>query len=148
MEIVKRWALPAIQAVISIVLLFMVISSGLLPAKYLWIAIAAVILLMAVTVLLAHSRSGATRSLGSILAIFMSGMLVFAMVYVQHIMKTLEGEYQKTFARKLTLCKHQLSEPALRNTRVCAHKTHYPVLYPLEITVIGLNFSSVLTAGL
>ena len=90
MEIVKRWALPAIQAVISIVLLFMVISSGLLPAKYLWIAIAALILLMAVTVLLARSRSGATRSLGSILAIFMSGMLVFSVVYVQHIMKTLD----------------------------------------------------------
>ena len=90
MEIVKRWALPAIQAIISIVLLFMVISSGLLPAKYLWIAIAALILLMAVTVLLARSRSGATRSLGSILAIFMSGMLVFSVVYVQHIMKTLD----------------------------------------------------------
>lgn len=90
MENVKRWALPSIQAVISLVLLFMVISSGLLPGKYLWIAIAAVALLMAVTVLFARSKSGATRSLGSILAIFMSGMLVFAMVYVQHIMKTLD----------------------------------------------------------
>lgn len=90
MENVKRWALPAVQAVISLVLLFMVVSSGLLPGKYLWIAIAAVFLLMAVTVLFARSKSGATRSLGGILAIFMSGMLVFAMVYVQHIMKTLD----------------------------------------------------------
>ena len=90
METVKRWVMPAIQAVISPALLFMVVSSGLLPGKYLWIAAAAVLLLLAVTVLFARSKSGATRSLGSILAIFMSGMLVFATVYVQHIVKTLD----------------------------------------------------------
>lgn len=90
METVKRWVMPAIQAVISLALLFMVVSSGLLPGKYLWIAAAAVLLLLAVTVLFARSKSGATRSLGSILAIFMSGMLVFATVYVQHIVKTLD----------------------------------------------------------
>ena len=90
MKSVTKWVMPAIQTVISAVLLFLVVSSGLLPGKYLGIAVAVVAAMLLITFLFARSRSGATRSLGSILAIFMSGMLVFAIVYVQHIMKTLD----------------------------------------------------------
>ena len=90
MKFITKWAMPIIQTVISAALLFIVISSGLLPGKYLGIATAVIAALLLITFLFARSKSGATRSLGSILAIFMSGMLVFAIVYFQHIMKTLD----------------------------------------------------------
>lgn len=90
MKFITTWAMPIIQTVVSAALLFIVISSGLLPGKFLGIAAAVIALLLLITILFARSKSGATRSLGSILAIFMSGMLVFAIVYFQHIMKTLD----------------------------------------------------------
>ena len=90
MKLKLRWAMPAVQAVISAVLLGMLASSKLLPGKYMAIAAAAVLLLLALTLLLARSRNSAAQYAGSIFAIFMSGMLVFGIVYVQHIMRTLE----------------------------------------------------------
>ena len=89
-EKVLRWAMPAVQTVVSAVLLFLLISSGLLPGKYMGIAAAAVAVLLLITILFARSKSGASRSLGNILAIFMSSMLLFAVVYVRHIMRTLD----------------------------------------------------------
>ena len=46
-----KWARPAVQAVISVLLLYMLISCGLLPAKYLGIIVAVVVLLLAITFL-------------------------------------------------------------------------------------------------
>ena len=85
-----KWVLPAVQAVITAVLLFMLVSSKILPAKYMGIVVVAALALLAVTVLLARSRNAAVSSVGSIVAIFMSGMLVFGIVYVQHILRTLD----------------------------------------------------------
>ena len=87
---ILQWAMPAVQTVISALLLFLLVSSGLLPGKYLGITVAVILVLLAVNFLFARSRSTASRSLGNILAIFVSGMLVFAIVYVQHILKTLD----------------------------------------------------------
>lgn len=86
-----KWILPAIQAAVTAALLFLLIKSGLLPGEYLGITAAVVIALLLVTVLLVRSKSGVIRSIGSILAIFVSGMLVFGMVYVGQIMKTLNS---------------------------------------------------------
>ena len=44
-----KWARPAVQAVISVLLLYMLISCGLLPAKYLGIAVAAVVVLFLIS---------------------------------------------------------------------------------------------------
>ena len=85
-----KWVLPAVQAMITAVLLFMLVSSKILPAKYMGIVAVAALALLAVTVLLARSRNAAVSSVGSIVAIFMSGMLVFGIVYVQHILRTLD----------------------------------------------------------
>ena len=90
MEKVLRWAMLAVQTAISAVLLFLLISSGLLPGKFMGIAAAAIAVLLLITFLFARSKSGASRSLGNILAIFMSGMLLFAVVYVRHIVHTLD----------------------------------------------------------
>lgn len=85
-----KWVMPGVQAVITAVLLFMLVSSRLLPGKYLGIAVAVSLVLLGITCLLARSKNGAVRSAASIVAIFMSGMLVFGIVYVRHIVKTLE----------------------------------------------------------
>ena len=61
MEKVLRWAMPAVQTVVSAVLLFLLISSRLLPGKYMGIAAAAVAVLLLITILFARSKSGAGR---------------------------------------------------------------------------------------
>lgn len=85
-----KWVMPGVQAVVTAVLLFMLVSSKLLPGKYLGIAVAVMLVLLGITCLLARSKNGAVSSAASIAAIFMSGMLVFGIVYVRHIVKTLE----------------------------------------------------------
>lgn len=91
MEKALRWVLPIIQAAISAALMFIVIRSGLLPGKYQGMASAIVAVLLLITVLFACAKNGAVRSVGAILSIFMCGMLVFGMVYVNQIMKTLNS---------------------------------------------------------
>ena len=81
--------MPIIQFVITAALMFMLITSGLLPGKYLGIAACAVAAALLITVLFACAKSGAVRTVGNVLAIFVCGMLVFGMVYVNQIMKTL-----------------------------------------------------------
>lgn len=83
--------MPIVQAAISAALLFILITSGLLPRKYLGIVAAAVIVALLITVLFACTKSGAVRTVGNVLAIFVCGMLVFGMVYLNQIMKTLNS---------------------------------------------------------
>lgn len=91
MERVLRWAMPIVQAAISAALLFILITSGLLPGKYLGIVAAAVVVALLITVLFACTKSGAVRTVGNVLAIFVCGMLVFGIVYLNQIMKTLNS---------------------------------------------------------
>ena len=83
--------MPVVQAAISAALLFILITSGLLPGKYLGIVAAAVVVALLITVLFACTKSGAVRTVGNVLAIFVCGMLVFGMVYLNQIMKTLNS---------------------------------------------------------
>lgn len=71
--------------------MFIVIRSGLLPGKYLGMASAVVAVLLLITVLFACAKNGAVRSIGSVLSIFVCGMLVFGMVYMNQVMKTLNS---------------------------------------------------------
>ena len=80
-----KWARPAVQAVIS-----MLISCGLLPAKYLGIIVAVVVLLLAITFLFSRSKNLAARSIGTIVAVIFCVVLVFATVYIRQVVKTLD----------------------------------------------------------
>ena len=91
MEKLIKWILPAIQAVISAALMIMLVTSGLLPGKYMGIAAGVIVLMLIITVLFACAGNGVVRSIGGVLAIFMCGMLVFGMVYLRQIMKTLDS---------------------------------------------------------
>lgn len=90
MKAFLKWIMPGVQAVISAVLLVLLATCKLLPGKYLGIAAAVILVLLGITCLLARSKNGAVSSVASILAIFLSGMLIFGIVYVRHIVKTLE----------------------------------------------------------
>lgn len=85
-----KWLIPAVQAVITAALIWMLVSSRLLPGKYMAAAAVLVLALLALTCLLACRKNGAVRAAGSILGVFLCGMLLFGMVYVRHIMKTLD----------------------------------------------------------
>ena len=85
-----KWARPAVQAVISVLLLYMLISCGLLPAKYLGIIVAVVVLLLAITFLFSRSKNLAARSIGTIVAVIFCVVLVFATVYIRQVVKTLD----------------------------------------------------------
>ena len=85
-----KWVMPGIQAVVTAVLLFLLVASRLLPGKYMILAVAALLILLAVTGFMAYSKKSAVNTAGSILAIFLSGVLLFGVVYVRHIMKTLD----------------------------------------------------------
>lgn len=90
MKTYLKWVMPGIQAVVTAVLLYLLITSRLLPAKYMTIAAAAALVPLVITGLMAFSKKTAVNSAGSILAIFMSGVLLFGVVYVRHILKTLD----------------------------------------------------------
>ena len=85
-----KWIMPGIQAVVTAVLLYMLISSRLLPGKFMACAVVAALIPLAVTCLMAYSNKTALNSAASILAIFLSGVLMFGVVYVRHILKTLD----------------------------------------------------------
>ena len=85
-----KWLMPGVQAVLTAVLLFMLAESKLLPAKYMGLAAAVLVVLLGITVLLARSKKSAGSTVANILAIFISGMLLFGVVYVRHFVVTLE----------------------------------------------------------
>ena len=87
MNNIIKWAKPVIQAVISALLLYMLISCGLLPAKYLGIAIGAVIGLLLITYITSRSDSFAARSFGTALALIVCLILVFASLYLRQIVR-------------------------------------------------------------
>ena len=91
MQRVLRWAMPMIQAAITAAMMFILITSGLLPGKYMGIAAAVVAVALLITVLFTCAKNGAVRTVGNVLAIFVCGMLVFGMVYLNQIMKTLNS---------------------------------------------------------
>ena len=91
MEKLIKWILPAIQAAISAALMIMLVQSGLLPGKYVGMAAGVIAALLLIIVPLATAKNGVVRTVGSILAIFICGMLVFGMVYLRQIMKTLDS---------------------------------------------------------
>lgn len=90
MKLYLKWVMPGIQAVVTAVLLYMLITSKLLPGKFMTIVVAAVLVLLMLTCLMAYSRKAVLNSIGSILAIFFSGVLLFGVVYARHILKTLD----------------------------------------------------------
>lgn len=85
-----KWAKPVIQAIISALLLGLLITCGLLPAKYLGIAAVVVLLLLLITVLSSRSDNAAARSSGTILAIAVCLVLAFGAVYLHQVMRTLD----------------------------------------------------------
>lgn len=91
MERVLRWAMPIVQAAITAALMFILITSGILPGKYLGIVAAVVAAALLITVLFACAKNGAVRTTGNVLAIFVCGMLVFGTVYLNQIIKTLNS---------------------------------------------------------
>lgn len=91
MDKLKKWIIPTIQAVISAVFVFMIAASGLLPGKYLMIVAAVVAVMLLFIVLLTLVKIGVIRTAGGILSIFICGMLIFGMVYVNHIVMTLKS---------------------------------------------------------
>ena len=91
MEKVLRWAMPVVQAAVSAALMLILITSGILPGKYLGIVAAVVAVALLITVLFACAKNGAVRTIGNVLAIFVCGMLVFGMVYLNQIIKTLNS---------------------------------------------------------
>ena len=90
MKTYLKWLIPAVQALITAALMWMLVKSGLLPGKYMGAAAAVVALLLMVTCLLVSRKNSAIRAAGSILGVFLCGMLVFGLVYVRHILKTLD----------------------------------------------------------
>ena len=90
MKLYLKWVMPGIQAVVTAVLLYMLITSKLIPGKFMTIVVAAVLVLLMLTCLMAYSRKAVLNSIGSILAIFFSGVLLFGVVYARHILKTLD----------------------------------------------------------
>lgn len=89
MKKIIKWAEPVIQTVISVLLLALMVASGLLPVKYLGIAVVLVLLLLALTFLSARSKNTAARSLGAILALVVCVVLIVAVVYLRQIMSAL-----------------------------------------------------------
>ena len=85
-----KWVMPGIQAVVTAVLLYLLVSSRLLPGKYMAIVAAAALVPLVITSLMALSKKSVLNSAGTILAIFISGVLLFGVVYVRHILKTLD----------------------------------------------------------
>ena len=56
-----KWIMPGIQAVVTAVLLYMLISSRLLPGKFMAFAVSAALIPLVVTCLMAYSKKTADR---------------------------------------------------------------------------------------
>ena len=135
MQKVIRWILPAIQAVISAALMIMLVTSGLLPGKYMGIAAGVIVLMLIITVLLASAGNGVVRSIGGVLAIFMCGMLVFGMVYLRQIMKTLNsiaGSASEVTAPVLNTAKRS---PARKSSTMSSAPVAVPAVKKAKTTV-------------
>ena len=61
MKTYLKWVMPGIQAVVTAVLLYMLISSRLLPSKYMLAAVAAALVPLVITGLMAYSKKVAVN---------------------------------------------------------------------------------------
>lgn len=84
-----KWGQPIIQAIVSLLMLFLLVSSGLLPVKYLGIAVVLVLLFLLISFLTAKSENTAARSIGLILAVIICIILIAASVFLHQIMNAL-----------------------------------------------------------
>ena len=89
LEFLKKWKEPVFQALISIVLLALMFSCGMIPLKYMGIAVLIALLLLALTFLAVRSRNTAVRSVGIILAVLTCLVCVIGALLIQHIMNKL-----------------------------------------------------------
>ena len=85
----QKWGQPLIQAIVSLLMLFLLVSSGFLPMKYLGIAVVLVLLFLLISFLTARSESLAARSIGAILAVIVCIILIVAAVFLHQIMSAL-----------------------------------------------------------
>ena len=89
LEFLKKWKEPVFQALISIVLLALMFSCGMIPLKYMGIAVLIALLLLALTFLAVRSRNTAVRSVGIILAVLTCLVCVIGALLIQHVMNKL-----------------------------------------------------------
>lgn len=90
MNLVIKWVLPIIQAVISVVLLYLVITGGFLPGTYMALIAGLVAVLFVITFMLMRSSKSAVRIVGAVLAILASGVLLTGAFYIHRVLKTLD----------------------------------------------------------
>lgn len=86
--IVNRLLLIA-QIIIAVILAGIVIKAGIIPARYLILAIIVLALLAFLVFVLGRRKSSAIRAIAAILSIFVIGMSIFGIVYVTRIDATL-----------------------------------------------------------
>ena len=89
LEFLKKWKEPVFQALISVVLLALMFSCGMIPLKYMGIAVLIALLLLALTFLAVRSRNTAVRSVGIILAVLTCLVCVIGALLIQHVMNKL-----------------------------------------------------------
>lgn len=89
MKNLQKWGQPVIQAIVSLFMLFLLVSSGFLPMKYPRIAVVLVLLFLLISFLTARSESIAARSIGAILAVIVCIVLIVAAVFLHQIMSAL-----------------------------------------------------------
>lgn len=90
MNLVIKWVLPIVQAVISVVLLYLVITGGFLPGTYMALIAGLVAVLFVITFMLMRSSKSAMRIVGAVLAILASGVLLTGAFYIHRVLKTLD----------------------------------------------------------
>ena len=90
LNLVIKWILPIVQAVISVVLLYLVITGGFLPGTYMALIAGLVAVLFVITFMLMRSSKSAVRIIGAVLAILASGVLLTGAFYVHRVLKTLD----------------------------------------------------------
>ena len=91
MKNIFRWAVPAVQAVVSAVLLYLLLTCGMIPAKYLGLAGAVLVLLLLINIWFSGSENLSVRIMAAILTAAVSAVLLIAAVNIRQIMKTLDG---------------------------------------------------------
>lgn len=91
MKNIFRWAVPAVQAVVSAVLLYLLLTCGMIPVKYLGIASAVLVLLLLITIWFSGSDNLSVRIMAAVLTAAACAVLLIAAVNIRQIMKTLDG---------------------------------------------------------
>ncbi len=87
---IAGFALLAVQAVLTIVLAALLITSRLLPAKLLVPGVIVLVLLLAIIFLLARTKGSASRLIGIFLSLFLSGMLFFGILSIRMLNQTFD----------------------------------------------------------